>query len=168
MGADPFEDSGDAEVSSDPEKKAESLAGQLASIFRKELKSDGINTHEDKKKEVLGMVASAIVDGMNDDDRNSMIEYLSDKLNGSGESDGDDEDDNGGNDTDAEMNNQGEMYDNQMPQEMSEKKINEFVDKLVREMVGNGLTNNMHKKIKTKIEQPELKGYKSYPYTNKK
>ena len=52
MGANPFggDDEGNADVSGDPEKKAESLAGQLASIFRNDLKNDGINKHEDKKK----------------------------------------------------------------------------------------------------------------------
>lgn len=91
MGSDPFGDSGE-EMTDDPEKKVESLIGQAASIIRKDMNSDGINKHEDKKKEVLGMLVSAIVDGMDEDERNSIVDYLSDKLNGSGESEGDADD----------------------------------------------------------------------------
>jgi len=175
MGANPF-DAGDngASMSSDPEKKAESLAGQLASIFRNDLRNDGINTHEDKKKEVMGMIASAVVDGMNDEDRNSMIEYLSDKLNGSGESDGDtdnDSQDMNGNDQDM-----GTEDPNAMPpaggdpsmmggdpsQQMMESKVNEVVNEIIGDL--------MKKKVKpaAKVDQEERQGYKGKPYKAKK
>lgn len=184
MGANPFDGGeGDADVSGDPEKKAESLAGQLASIFRNDLKNDGINTHEDKKKEVLGMIASAIVDGMNDEDRNSMIEYLSDKLNGSGESDGDEDKDNTQNDgMNGNMNsmdggNQGMMGGDQntMPaadqgmgedpsmQQMMESKVNEVVN----EIIGDLMKTNK-KKTSSKIDHEEMQGYKGKPYKAKK
>lgn len=184
MGANPFDGGeGDADVSGDPEKKAESLAGQLASIFRNDLKNDGINTHEDKKKEVLGMIASAIVDGMNDEDRNSMIEYLSDKLNGSGESDGDEGNDNNQDDSmNSDMNsmdggNQDMMGGNQntMPaadqgmgedpsmQQMMESKVNEVVN----EIIGDLMKINK-KKASSKIDHEGEQGYKSKPYKTKK
>jgi hypothetical protein len=184
MGANPFDGGeGDANVSGDPEKKAESLAGQLASIFRNDLKNDGINTHEDKKKEVLGMIASAIVDGMNDEDRNSMIEYLSDKLNGSGESDGDEGNDNNqddgmnGNMNSMEGGNQGMMGGDQntMPaadqgmgedpsmQQMMESKVNEVVN----EIIGDLMKTNK-KKVSSKIDHEGEQGYKGKPYKAKK
>lgn len=183
MGADPFGEGSDADVSGDPEKKAESLAGQLASIFRNDLKSDGINSHEDKKKEVLGMIASAIVDGMNEEDRNSMIEYLSDKLNGSGESDGDKE--NGGdmnqemgsdsqgmddpNTMDGEpmMDDPNAMDGDPTSQQMVEQRVNEMVNKIIKEFTGNDLTKKKPAQ-KTKVDQEEKKGYKSNPYMVKK
>lgn len=178
MGADPFDDEGDADVSGDPEKKAESLAGQLASIFRNDLNGDGINKHEDKKKEVLGMIASAVVDGMNDEDRNSMIEYLSDKLNGSGESDGDE---NGNNDMDQDMGDDTQM-DSDIPdnmgddnammggepdtdQQMIESKVNEIVEGIVKEITG-GVLNYKKKEEKTKIDNNDEKkhSYAVSPY----
>lgn len=168
MGANPFDGSeGDASMSSDPEKKAESLAGQLASIFRNDLKNDGINTHEDKKKEVMGMIASAVVDGMNDEDRNSMIEYLSDKLNGSGESDGDT--DNNSQDMNANDQDMGAEDPNAMPpdggdpsQQMMESKVNEVVNEIIGDL--------MKKKDKpsTKVDQEEKHGYKEKPFKTKK
>ncbi|MBQ3945651.1 MAG: hypothetical protein II670_08600 [Alphaproteobacteria bacterium] len=181
MGANPFDDDeGSADVSGDPEKKAESLAGQLASIFRKDLKNDGINTHIDKKKEVLGMIASAVVDGMNDEDRNSMIEYLSDKLNGSGESDGDT--DNGSQDMDGENQDMNREDQNAIPpdgsdpmmggglnamggdpsQQMIESKVNEVVNEIIGDL--------MKKKPKpaAKVDQEEKQGYKGKPYQAKK
>jgi hypothetical protein len=183
MGADPFGEGSDAEVSGDPEKKAESLAGQLASIFRNDLKSDGINSHEDKKKEVLGMIASAIVDGMSEEDRNSMIEYLSDKLNGSGESDGDEDNggdmgqDMGGDDQGMEdpnamggdpmMDNPDTMGGDPASQQMVEQKVNEMVNKIIKEFTGNDLTKKKPVQ-KTKVDQEEKKGYKSNPYMVKK
>ena len=181
MGANPFDGGeGDADVSGDPEKKAESLAGQLASIFRNDLKNDGINTHEDKKKEVLGMIASAIVDGMNDEDRNSMIEYLSDKLNGSGESDGDSDDNGGDNENGGDMNNMDNNPDmmggdpNTMPpaggdpmmggdqsQQMMESRVNEVVNEIIGDL--------MKKKNKpaAKVDQEERQGYRGKPYGRK-
>lgn len=177
MGADAFDDEGDADVSGDPEKKAESLAGQLASIFRNDLPNNGIDKHEDKKKEVLGMIASAIVDGMSPEDRNSMVEYLSDKLNGSGESDGDESNDDEGN---QDMG--GENQDIQEPdlmmggdpnamddpsQQMMESKVNEIVSNIIKEMTGNDLTRKKEKP-KAKVDQEEKKGYKSNPYMVKK
>ena len=183
MGADPFGEGSDAEVSGDPEKKAESLAGQLASIFRNDLKSDGINSHEDKKKEVLGMIASAIVDGMSEEDKNSMIEYLSDKLNGSGESDGDEDNggdmgqDMGGDDQGMEdpnamggdpmMDNPDTMGGDPASQQMVEQKVNEMVNKIIKEFTGNDLTKKKPVQ-KTKVDQEEKKGYKSNPYMVKK
>lgn len=182
MGANPFDGGeGDAEVSGDPEKKAESLAGQLASIFRNDLKNDGINTHEDKKKEVMGMIASAVVDGMSDEDRNSMIEYLSDKLNGSGESDGDS--DNNTQNTSDDNQNMGGEDPNAMPpadngpsmmggdpsmmggdpsQQMMESKVNEVVNEIIGDL--------MKKKVKpaAKVDQEERQGYKGKPYQAKK
>lgn len=172
MGANPFDGGeGDADVSGDPEKKAESLAGQLASIFRNDLKNDGINTHEDKKKEVLGMIASAIVDGMNDEDRNSMIEYLSDKLNGAGESDGDS--DNNSQDMNGNDQDMGEEDPNAVPptdpmmggdpsQQMMESKVNEVVNEIIGDL--------MKKKISpaAKVDQEERQGYKGKPYKAKK
>lgn len=175
MGANPFDGSeGGADVSGDPEKKAESLAGQLASIFRNDLKNDGINTHEDKKKEVLGMIASAIVDGMSEEDRNSMIEYLSDKLNGSGESDGDE--DNGGDNMNGDNQDMGGEDPNAMPpaggdpsmmggdpsQQMIESKVNEVVNEIIGDL--------MKKKVKpaAKVDQEERQGYKGKPYQTKK
>lgn len=184
MGANPFDGGeGDADVSGDPEKKAESLAGQLASIFRNDLKNDGINTHEDKKKEVLGMIASAIVDGMNDEDRNSMIEYLSDKLNGSGESDGDEGNDNNQDDgMNSNMNsmdggNQDMMGGDQntMPaadqgmgedpsmQQMMESKVNEVVNEIIGDLMKTD-----KKKTPSKIDHEGEQGYKSKPYKTKK
>ena len=190
MGADPFGGEGSADVSGDPEKKAESLAGQLASIFRNDLANDGINKHEDKKKEVLGMVASAVVDGMSDEDRNSMIEYLSDKLNGSGESDGDESSDGDSNDQGGD---QGDMDDpnamggdpNAMPpagdsnmmgdpnamgddqsQQMMENRVNEVVNKILKEITGaNDTTKAKKPENKSKVEQEAQKGYKATPYT---
>lgn len=170
MGADAFDGQSDADVSGDPEKKAESLAGQLASIFRKDLANDGINKHEDKKKEILGMITSAIVDGMDEEDRNSMIEYLSDKLNGSGESKGDDENLDNGAEESGEAINPGTMPEsgmdnnNTQPQQMMEKRINEVVGKIIKEITGNDLTRKRMKTKETKVDQPERKGYKSYPY----
>ena len=175
MGANPFDGGeGDADVSGDPEKKAESLAGQLASIFRNDLKSDGINTHEDKKKEVLGMIASAVVDGMDDEDRNSMIEYLSDKLNGSGESDGDT--DNNSQDMNSNDQDMSTEDPNAMPpagddpsmmggdpsQQMMESKVNEVVNEIIGDL--------MKKKVKpaAKVDQEERQGYKGKPYKVKK
>lgn len=175
MGANPFDGGeGDAEVSGDPEKKAESLAGQLASIFRNDLKNDGINTHEDKKKEVMGMIASAVVDGMSDEDRNSMIEYLSDKLNGSGESDGDSDNDTqntggdnqymGGEDPNAmpPANNDPSMMGGDPSQQMMESKVNEVVNEIIGDL--------MKKKVKpaAKVDQEERQGYKGKPYQVKK
>lgn len=181
MGANPFDGSeGGADVSGDPEKKAESLAGQLASIFRNDLKNDGINTHEDKKKEVLGMIASAVVDGMSEEDRNSMIEYLSDKLNGSGESDGDT--DNNSQDMNGNDQDMGTEDPNAMPpaggdpnamgdpsmmggdpsQQMIESKVNEVVNEIIGDL--------MKKKVKpaAKVDQEERQGYKGKPYKAKK
>ena len=174
MGANPFDGGeGDASMSSDPEKKAESLAGQLASIFRNDLKNDGINTHEDKKKEVMGMIASAVVDGMSEEDRNSMIEYLSDKLNGSGESDGDT--DNNSQDMNGNDQNMGTEDPNAMPpaggdpmmggdpsQQMMESKVNEVVNEIIGDL--------MKKKVKpaAKVDQEERQGYKGKPYQAKK
>lgn len=183
MGADPFGEGSDAEVSGDPEKKAESLAGQLASIFRNDLQNDGINSHEDKKKEVLGMIASAIVDGMSEEDRNSMIEYLSDKLNGSGESDGDEEnggdmgqdmggDDQGMEDPNAMGGDPAMMGDpntgaDPTSQQMVEQRVNEVVSNIIKEFTGNDLTKKKPVQ-KTKVDQEEKKGYKSNPYMVKK
>ena len=168
MGANPFDGGeGDASMSSDPEKKAESLAGQLASIFRNDLKNDGINTHEDKKKEVMGMIASAVVDGMNDEDRNSMIEYLSDKLNGAGESDGDT--DNNSQDINGNDQDMGTEDQNAMPpaggdpsQQMMESRVNEVVNEIVGDL--------MKKKDKpsAKVDQEEKHGYKEKPFKTKK
>lgn len=179
MGANPFDGGeGDADVSGDPEKKAESLAGQLASIFRNDLKNDGINTHEDKKKEVLGMIASAIVDGMNDEDRNSMIEYLSDKLNGSGESDGDNNDSD--NENGDDMNNMGDnpdmmggdpnamplaggdpMMGGDQPQQMMESRVNEVVNEIIGDLMKN------KNKPAAKVDQEERLGYRGKPYSRK-
>ncbi len=177
MGANPFDGGeGGADVSGDPEKKAESLAGQLASIFRNDLKNDGINTHEDKKKEVLGMIASAVVDGMSEEDRNSMIEYLSDKLNGSGESDGDTDDgsqdmggdnqDMGGEDPSAMPPAGGDpMMGGDPSQQMMESKVNEVVNEIIGDLI-----NQKHQKTDKadKVDQPHNKKYKSDPYTVKK
>lgn len=170
MGANPFDGGeGDASMSSDPEKKAESLAGQLASIFRNDLKNDGINTHEDKKKEVMGMIASAVVDGMSEEDRNSMIEYLSDKLNGAGESDGDTDNDDGSQDMTGDNQDMGEEDPNAMPpagnnpsQQMMESRVNEVVNEIIGDL--------MKKKIKpaAKVDQEERQGYKGKPYQVKK
>ena len=181
MGSDPFGQGSDASVSGDPEKKAESLAGQLASIFRNDLKSDGINSHEDKKKEVLGMIASAIVDGMNDEDKNSMIEYLSDKLNGSGESDGDDEDDDntdqdmGGEDQGMEdpnaMGGDPSMMGGDPNQQMVEKRVKKVVSDIIKEMTDKHLTqerimpSSKPNDTKNKVKQKQQKGYKSFPYS---
>ena len=175
MGANPFDGGeGDASMSSDPEKKAESLAGQLASIFRNDLKNDGINSHEDKKKEVMGMIASAVVDGMNDEDRNSMIEYLSDKLNGSGESDGDTDNNSqnmNGNDQDMgtedpnampPVDSDPSMMGGDPSQQMMESKVNEVVNEIIGDL--------MKKKDKpsTKVDQEEKHGYKEKPFKTKK
>jgi hypothetical protein len=187
MGANAFDGGSDADVSGDPEKKAESLAGQLASIFRNDLANDGINKHEDKKKEVLGMIASAIVDGMSEEDKNSMVEYLSDKLNGAGESDGDDSS------MEGEDQDMGEDDANMMPeddpnamggdpnamggdpnmmggddsQQMAEARVNEVVSSILREFTGNDLTKKKPTH-RTKVDQEEKKGYKSAPYMTKK
>lgn len=176
MGANPFggDDEGNADVSGDPEKKAESLAGQLASIFRNDLKNDGINKHEDKKKEVLGMIASAVVDGMDDEDRNSMIEYLSDKLNGSGESDGDDSSDDGNGDNNQNNSNDnfggtqqndpmmnGNMMTDQS-QQMMESRVNEVVNEIVGDLI------KKRESPKSKVDQEDRQGYRGKPYTVKK
>ena len=182
MGANPFDNEGGADVSGDPEKKAESLAGQLASIFRNDLANDGINKHEDKKKEVMGMIASAVVDGMSEEDRNSMIEYLSDKLNGAGESDGDEEGGNEGGDenTDAQPEGGEDMMGgdpNAMPPagdpnmtggpNMMENRVNEVVNSILSEITGANDTTKAKapNKKKTEVDQKEKKGYKAAPYT---
>lgn len=117
MGSDPFGGAPESDVTDDPEKKVESLIGQASSIIRKDLNSDGINKHEDKKKEVLGMLVSAITDGMDDEERNGIIDYLSDKVNGSGESDGDT--DGGSEDTSMETQG-GDGMDHGMDQDMDQ------------------------------------------------
>lgn len=183
MGANPFDSGeGDADVSGDPEKKAESLAGQLAAIFRNDLANDGINKHEDKKKEVLGMIASAIVDGMGEEDRNSMIEYLSDKLNGAGESDGD-EDTNGDQDIDmgGDMNSMDDgsqdmmgddpnamggdpnMMGGDQSQQMMEQKVNEVVNSILKEFTGNDMTKTKKEK-KPKSDVEKRGGYNKAPF----
>ena len=164
MGANAFDGEGDADVSGDPEKKAESLAGQLASIFRNDLANDGINKHEDKKKEVLGMIASAIVDGMDEEDRNSMIEYLSDKLNGSGESKGDENGEDVGEANDEPMDAPNMNSEDDQQQQMMERRVDEMVSKIINEFTGNDLTKKKEKTTAAKIDQPERKGYKSNPY----
>lgn len=174
MGANPFDGEGNADVSGDPEKKAESLAGQLASIFRNDLKNDGINSHEDKKKEVLGMIASAIVDGMNPEERNSMIEYLSDKLNGSGESDGDENNDDmnqdmGGDDQDIQnqdMGGQDPMAGGDpSTQQMMESKVNEVVESVIKELrIGMSNLTKQKEKPTAEIDQKKEQGYKTAPY----
>lgn len=165
MGANAFDEGGDADVSGDPIKKAESLAGQLVSILRNDLANDGINKHEDKKKEVLGMITAAIVDGMSEEDRNSMIEYLSDKLNANDESDDDNDNDDNGDDSLSEYGQNSIGGDQNT---MGDAMVNEVVSSIIREFTGNDLTKKK-KEHKTKVDQKEKKcGYKSRPYmTNK-
>ena len=167
MGANPFDGGeGGADVSGDPEKKAESLAGQLASIIRNHLGSDGIDKHEDKKKEIMGMVASAIVDGMDDNEKNSMIEYLSDKLNGAGESDGDEpaeDNDDMSDDPNADMS--GDMGSDPTQQQMMESIINEVITNIVKEKIN---PMDVDKNPKNLIQNDNEQGYRATPYKRKK
>lgn len=149
MGANPFEgnQADEDEINKDPEKKVESLIGKACSIIRKHLNSNGINKHEDKKKEVLGMLTSAIIDGLNEEERNEIIDYLSDKIQGKGESTGDKENkknnDNLNNNTD----------------ELSES----FLKKCIQEITRPNLLNKKPEPINKlkKVKQ----SYKKSPFT---
>ena len=174
MGANPFGDEGnDNGMTDDPEKKVESLIGKASSIIRKELNSDGINKHEDKKKEVLGMLVSAVIDGMDDEERNSVIDYLDTKLNGEGESDGDDSSDK------CQDNSQGDAgmeepeggMDNaggEMPQEpnLNDSQQQPMMEDIVMEITNTVLDNakNLKSDASSKIANKKAQGYKSRPF----
>ena len=174
MGADPFGGGGN-EMTDDPEKEVESLVGQAASIIRKDMNSDGINKHEDKKKEVLGMLVSAITDGMDDEERNGIIDYLSDKVNGSGESDGDT--DGGSEDASMDMQDDQDMsqdmnqdmgQDAGMPQDggqapMLEEIVNEITNGILDHAVP---ASKKARKPKSNIGSTDAKpqGYKAKPF----
>ena len=92
MGANPFEgQQDDASMSKDPVQKAESLAGQLAALGRNQIGND-VDKQTDTKKEILGMVISGFTANSDDEERNELIDYISDKLNGAGESEGNEQD----------------------------------------------------------------------------
>lgn len=165
MGANAF--GGENEVTDDPEKEVESLIGKAASIIRKDLNSDGINKHEDKKKEVLGMLASAIIDGLDDEERKGIIDYLSDKLQGDGESKGDV--DGGSEDTslDNETPDMGDTsLDNETPDmrdgnenlDLSESIVKKFVKEFRNDF------QRKNKNIASDIKNNK-KGYRSSPFT---
>lgn len=88
MGAKAFDDNNEEEdgVSDgnddkDPVNQVESLIGKAASIIRKDMNSNGIEDYMDKKKEILGMLTSAIISGADEDDKKAIIDYLSKKIN---------------------------------------------------------------------------------------
>lgn len=133
MGADAFNDDNDdnnSDVSKDPVKKVESLIGQASSLIRKHLNSDGINKHEDKKKEVLGMLTSAIVDGMSTEERNEIIDYLSDKLQNN------ENDNTDNNQEDGEINTNDELSITEPNDEQSITEPNdELTENFIRHLV---------------------------------
>lgn len=144
-----------SEMSDDPEKQVESLIGKAASIIRKDLNSDGINKHEDKKKEVLGMLAAAIIDGMDDEERNSIIDYLSDKLTKG--------DDNKSEDTsidNGEGNDEEESNDNENIEMMES-----IVKKMMEDMLIDKNVSDKDKKIVDKVKKPQQGKYSKSPYT---
>lgn len=145
MGSKPFGDTD--ESSSDPEKKVESLIGKAASILRKDLSSDGINKHIDKKKEVLGMLVSAIVNGMDDEHKNEITDYLSDKLKTDSS-----------NDSEESLDND----DNSDNEQLSESIANNIVNELMN------LNKSKKTSSKSLIDQPSKKEYGAAPYTMKK
>lgn len=178
MGSEPFGDSG-AEMSSDPEKKIESLIGQAASIIRKELNGDGIDKHEDKKKEVLGMLASAIIDGMDEEQRNGIVDYLSDKLQGEGESDGDTDggseddslDDAEGGNQDDNMDDMGMEGDMGMedPNDGQDPSMQQMMESIVRNIVDEITGKDQKRTPASDINQYNYKqGYRSDPYTSRR
>lgn len=155
MGANAFGDENENEVTDDPEKKVESLIGKAASIIRKDLNSDGINKHEDKKKEVLGMLTSAIIDGLDDEERKGIIDYLSDKLQGDGESKGDVD---GGSEDTSLDNETPDMGDgNENLEELSESIVKKFVKEFRSDF------QRKNKNIASDIKNNK-KGYRSSPY----
>lgn len=173
MGSDPFGGASNDEVTDDPEKKVESLVGQASSIIRKDLNSDGINKHEDKKKEVLGMLVSAITDGMDEEERNGIIDYLSNKVGGSGESDGDT--DGGSEDTSIEaqddqgMDQGGEMgQDNGMQQNGGQPPIlEEIVNEITNGILGHSKpSSKKNRKPKSNVGHTAANahGYKTKPF----
>lgn len=155
MGANAFGDENENEVTDDPEKKVESLIGKAASIIRKDLNSDGINKHEDKKKEVLGMLTSAIIDGLDDEERKGIIDYLSDKLQGDGESKGDVD---GGSEDTSLDNETPDMGDgNENLEELSESIVKKFVKEFRSDF------QRKNKNIANDIKNNK-KGYRSSPF----
>lgn len=156
MGANAFGDESENEVTNDPEKKVESLIGKAASIIRKDLNSDGINKHEDKKKEVLGMLTSAIIDGLDDEERKGIIDYLSDKIQGEGESKGDVD----GGSEDTSLDN--ETTDMEDGDENLEELSESIVKKFVKEFRNDFQRKN--KNIASDIKNNK-KGYRSSPFT---
>ena len=155
MGANAFGNENENEVTDDPEKEVESLIGKAASIIRKDLNSDGINKHEDKKKEVLGMLTSAIIDGLDDEERKGIIDYLSDKLQGEGESTGDVD---GGSEDTSLDNETTDMEDgNENLEELSESIVKKFVKEF---------RNDFQRKNKNSANdiKNNKKGYRSSPF----
>lgn len=144
-----------SEISDDPEKQVESLIGKAASIIRKDLNSDGINKHEDKKKEVLGMLAAAIIDGMGDEERNSIIDYLSDKL-----TKGDDNKSEDNSIDNGEGNNEEESNDNDNIEMMES-----IVKKMMEDMLIDKNVSDKDKKIVDKVKKPQQGKYSKSPYT---
>jgi glycosyltransferase involved in cell wall biosynthesis len=139
----------------DPEKKVESLIGKAASIIRKDLNSDGINKHEDKKKEVLGMLTSAIIDGLDDEERKGIIDYLSDKIQGDGESKGDVD---GGSEDTSLDNETPDMGDGNENLDLSESIVKKFVKEFRNDF------QRKNKNIASDIKNNK-KGYRSSPFT---
>jgi hypothetical protein len=155
MGANAFGDESENEVTDDPEKKVESLIGKAASIIRKDLNSDGINKHEDKKKEVLGMLTSAIIDGLDDEERKGIIDYLSDKIQGDGESKGDVD---GGSEDTSLDNETPDMGDGNENLDLSESIVKKFVKEFRNDF------QRENKNIASDIKNNK-KGYRSSPFT---
>jgi hypothetical protein len=155
MGANAFGDESENEVTDDPEKKVESLIGKAASIIRKDLNSDGINKHEDKKKEVLGMLTSAIIDGLDDEERKGIIDYLSDKIQGDGESKGDVD---GGSEDTSLDNETPDMGDGNENLDLSESIVKKFVKEFRNDF------QRKNKNIASDIKNNK-KGYRSSPFT---
>lgn len=150
-----FGDNNQSEMSDDPEKQVESLIGKAASIIRKDLSSDGINKHEDKKKEVLGMLTAAIIDGMEDEERNSIIDYLSDKLTKGNDDKSEDKSiDN------EEGNNEEESNDNENIEMMES-----IVKKMMEDMLIDKNVSDKDKKIVDKVKKPQQGKYSKSPYT---
>lgn len=144
-----------SEISDDPEKQVESLIGKAASIIRKDLNSDGINKHEDKKKEVLGMLAAAIIDGMGDEERNSIIDYLSDKLTKGDDNKSEDNSIDNGEGNDEEESNDNENI------EMMES----IVKKMMEDMLIDKNVSDKDKKMVDKVKKPQQGKYSKSPYT---
>jgi hypothetical protein len=149
-----------SEMSDDPEKQVESLIGKAASIIRKDLSSEGINKHEDKKKEVLGMLTAAIIDGMNDEEKNNIIDYLSSKIMG-----GEDNSSNGDEDNDVNDNQDNEMVGNEEQSDDTMEMMESIINKVMEDLIVDKNSKIKDKDITTKVKEPQKGKYSKKPYT---